>query len=153
MGAWSSGCAGRIFPANALDARFIRCASCSLQSLLQHGNLPGVIQIMLDRAVQHYIQRMIFARSDFVQLVLRKVSHGGAKSRAAIPQMRERALPGDFRRLPDGRPIHFGAAYARRTYGALPHDRVPCGDVIYYLPDELRAAYGMLRGIRGGYSV
>src|SRR5580692_11248367 len=102
MRSWSESCAGRIFPANALDSDFIREAFRSPQGLLQYGNLSGVIQIVLNRAMKHHIERMIFSRSDFVQLILGKFPHGGMKARAAIAQMLERALPRPFRRFHTG---------------------------------------------------
>ena len=126
----------------------------SLHSFFQKSYLPGVIEVMLDHAVQQDVYRITRSRRDFFKPRVVDFPDAFAQAVMASFERSQRCLPGRLARIGHWREIDFVGNHAfLGAFQPPPRYLFPGNDVIYEFPDAVRVRDGSGGGLFGCYAV
>src|SRR5689334_21199316 len=110
---------------------------------LQNGDLPGMIQVVLDHAVQQEVDRVWLTLNSVIQTLGIESGDGAAQFLMRTFQIPERNLPrrvGGFR---NSGPILLRREFERLAIHTAAPGVDPGGDVENDLPDTMNAGHGL----------
>jgi hypothetical protein len=121
--------------------RFARPAHHLAPCLLQERDLTGMIEVMLDEAMEHDLHRVIRADDYLLQAGVGETRHRPAQFRVRSLQHRQRILPGCRWRACGRRPVLCGRQLDVLAFKPAAYPLVPGGDVPHDLPNTMRPRY------------
>ena len=119
------------------------------QRFLQHDDLPGVVEVVLDDAVEQGIDRIVptgvFIIDDRVEVGVRHTVEGVAQPVVAGFKRGQRIVPGRLARVGYRGKVHFWRDVDRKAFEDLLRRVFPGCDVQDEFPDAVRVGQGMRR--------
>src|SRR4030088_3580511 len=116
--------------------------------LLQQGNLPRMVKLVLHQSMQHVIERVVcafLARNQFIEARVRESCDCVDQFLMDAPQICQSLVPCVIAGIADGREVLCVGEFYRAS-AQSPQDRtVPGGDVERQLPDRVCAWYAAFR--------
>src|SRR5581483_2480021 len=127
--------------------------SIRTSGFLQDGDLAGVIEIVLDYAVQQKVNRIGLAGTALVQALGIERGYGAAQFLVRTFQVAERDFPASLAGRGNSRPVLVGRGFELLAFQAPARDVDPCGDMQHEFPNRMNIGPGPNRGLLKGYAL